>query len=99
MGDSTGDKIDFGDLSHDEKFKQIVTAFHNSSDEIGSHLQKLCGSNQYENLTPEERVEYDLLLAYSINSLFWMYLRTAGVDPLTHGLKVRQHLVEQSHGF
>jgi exosome complex protein LRP1 len=35
----------------------------------------------FDELTIEEKVKYDLFLCYSINSLYWMYLKMNGEDP------------------
>jgi len=41
----------------------------------------------YEKRDVEDRVKYDLFLSYSLNALFWFYLRTQGVDPSKRALK------------
>ncbi|CAK9783758.1 hypothetical protein CC85DRAFT_289578 [Cutaneotrichosporon oleaginosum] len=33
-----------------------------------------------------ERAKLDVLIAYTINNLVWMYLKTRGIDPDTHGV-------------
>ncbi|XP_060781506.1 nuclear nucleic acid-binding protein C1D [Neoarius graeffei] len=38
-------------------------------------------------LTPLEQAKLDLMSAYALNSLFWMYLVTQGVNPKDHGIK------------
>ncbi|KAJ1656343.1 DNA-binding protein c1d, partial [Dispira simplex] len=35
-------------------------------------------------LSPEERVQMDVLIAYSINTLYWAYLKLNGVPPQEH---------------
>lgn len=77
----------FGELDSDEPFKASINKFHSSVDKIGENLQLCCGNDVYSTLSPEEKVEYDLFLSYSLNSLFWSYLRTQGVDPKDHGVK------------
>jgi exosome complex protein LRP1 len=39
----------------------------------------------FDELTIEEKVKYDLFLCYSINSLYWMYLKMNGEDPNSVG--------------
>ncbi|KAL3874273.1 hypothetical protein ACJMK2_037313 [Sinanodonta woodiana] len=38
-------------------------------------------------LNPLDKAKADLVAAYSINSLFWMYLNICGVNPKDHGIK------------
>lgn len=35
----------------------------------------------YEDLSNEEKVKYDLYLSYSINSLYWTYCKMQAIDP------------------
>lgn len=35
----------------------------------------------YENLSTDEKVKYDLYLSYSINSLYWTYCKLQAIDP------------------
>ncbi|KAJ1969727.1 DNA-binding protein c1d [Dispira parvispora] len=35
-------------------------------------------------LSPEERAQMDVLIAYSINTLYWAYLKLNGVPPQEH---------------
>lgn len=44
---------------------------------INSSLEEI----NYNELSTEEKIRYDLFLAYSVNSLLWMYLRMNGIDP------------------
>lgn len=78
---------ELGELAKDEAFKSVINKFHMSVDKVGDALELCCGRDVYADLSPEEKVEYDLFLSYSLNSLFWSYLRTQGVDPLKHGVK------------
>lgn len=38
-------------------------------------------------LSTIDKAKLDLVAAYSINSLFWMYLNVCGVNPKDHGIK------------
>ncbi|XP_046885200.1 nuclear nucleic acid-binding protein C1D isoform X2 [Hypomesus transpacificus] len=40
-----------------------------------------------EKLDPLEQAKLDLMSAYTLNSLFWMYLVTQGINPKEHGIK------------
>lgn len=44
-------------------------------------------SVDYNSLSMEDKIKHDLLIAFALNSLYWMYLRLDGVDPTTHNIK------------
>uniref|UniRef100_A0A0E9TQJ0 Nuclear nucleic acid-binding protein C1D n=1 Tax=Anguilla anguilla TaxID=7936 RepID=A0A0E9TQJ0_ANGAN len=46
-----------------------------------------------QKLDPLEQAKLDLMSAYSLNSLFWIYLVTQGINPKDHGIK--QELVSK----
>lgn len=79
--------MDFGELSTDTDFTSRIKNFHDSVNRIGELLQTVCEKDAYEKLNIDDRIKYDLLLSYSLNSLFWLYLRTQGVDPTKHAVK------------
>jgi exosome complex protein LRP1 len=79
--------MDFGELSTDADFTSKIKNFHDSVNRIGELLQTACEKDVYEKLDIDDRIKYDLLLSYSLNSLFWLYLRTQGVDPSKHAVK------------
>lgn len=79
--------MDFGELSADADFTSRIKNFHDTVNRIGELLQTACEKDVYEKLSTDDRIKYDLLLSYSLNSLFWLYLRTQGVDPSKHAVK------------
>ncbi|KAJ9587619.1 hypothetical protein L9F63_018940 [Diploptera punctata] len=79
--------MDFQELAGDNDFTARIKHFHESVDEIGEFVRNACESNVYDKLSLDDKVKYDLFLSYSLNTLFWMYLRTQGVDPLKHPVK------------
>ncbi|XP_068683225.1 nuclear nucleic acid-binding protein C1D-like isoform X2 [Montipora foliosa] len=40
-----------------------------------------------EKMNPLESAKLDLVVAYAVNSMFWMYLTTQGVNPREHPVK------------
>lgn len=44
-------------------------------------MLSLANQINYEELSVEEKVKYDIFLSYSINSLYFMYLKINGEDP------------------
>ncbi|PSN38468.1 hypothetical protein C0J52_23035 [Blattella germanica] len=80
-------KIDFGELSGDTEFCARINNFHASVDKVEDFLRIACDNDLYEKLSLDDKVKYDLFLSYSLNSLFWLYLRTQGEDPMKHSVK------------
>ncbi|XP_056148066.1 nuclear nucleic acid-binding protein C1D [Lampris incognitus] len=63
--------------------------FNSSVNSVDSALQTLMSmpKNDLQKLDPLEQAKLDLMSAYALNSLFWMYLVTKGVNPKDHGIK------------
>lgn len=72
---------DYAELRNDEKFINCVENFDNSLNNIESSLLTAVAFKDYEELSTEEKVKLDNYLAYSINSLYWMYIKLNGQDP------------------
>ncbi|XP_028396181.1 nuclear nucleic acid-binding protein C1D-like [Dendronephthya gigantea] len=49
----------------------------------------LCTSSEetHEKLNVLDRAKLDLMMVYAVNSMFWIYLITQGVNPKDHGIK------------
>lgn len=79
--------MDFGDLKNDEQIKSKITNVHNSIEKIKELLNLAYNKNISDQLDTMDKINYDLFLCYSLNTLYWMYLRTKGIDPNTHDIK------------
>jgi exosome complex protein LRP1 len=79
--------MEVGELSADADFTSRIKNFHDSVNRIADLLQTACENDIYEKLDIDDRIKYDLLMSYSLNSLFWLYLRTQGVEPSKHDVK------------
>ncbi|XP_055840530.1 nuclear nucleic acid-binding protein C1D [Episyrphus balteatus] len=88
--------IDFGELKNDTNFTTIVNNFSKSLDEIDATITEAVNYKDYDELTTEEKVKFDNYLAYTTNSLYWMYVRLNGLDPNTHGIKNELSRVRQA---
>ncbi|KAI8874553.1 hypothetical protein K501DRAFT_195627 [Backusella circina FSU 941] len=56
---------------------------------VKRHLEPLLNrpiSELYNKLSITERCELEVLLAYSLNTLYYIYMRTQGVDPQDHAV-------------
>lgn len=79
--------MDFGDLNDDQKIQNKLTNFKNVVNKIQHTLDLALTLNNYDSLCTRDKVNYDLFLSYSLNTLFWLYLRTKGVDPNKNDVK------------
>lgn len=75
--------MDFGELRNDEEFKGKVTSLTDALENINASIDSACNIPNYDDLTTEEKVKYDLFLSYSINSLFWTLCKLQAIDPAT----------------
>ncbi|XP_076599260.1 nuclear nucleic acid-binding protein C1D [Chaetodon auriga] len=67
-----------------------LTGFESSASSVKTMLEKLMSMPRNEllqKLDPLDQAKLDLMSAYTLNSLFWMYLVTQGVNPREHGIK------------
>uniref|UniRef100_A0A4W6DWE3 Nuclear nucleic acid-binding protein C1D n=2 Tax=Lates calcarifer TaxID=8187 RepID=A0A4W6DWE3_LATCA len=67
-----------------------LTSFDSSVSSVKTMLEKLMSmprNDLLQKLDPLDQAKLDLMSAYTLNSLFWMYLVTQGVNPREHGIK------------
>ncbi|XP_041865471.1 nuclear nucleic acid-binding protein C1D [Melanotaenia boesemani] len=67
-----------------------LTSFNSSVNAVKTMLDKLMSmsrNDQLQKLDPLDQAKLDLMSAYTLNSLFWMYLVTQGINPREHGIK------------
>lgn len=67
-----------------------LTGFDSSASSVKTMLEKMISMPRNEllqKLDPLDQAKLDLMSAYTLNSLFWMYLVTQGVNPREHGIK------------
>lgn len=70
----------FEELSHDsdlvsrlEQFSEAITKIHNA-------IELACDPELYNKLSNADKIKYNSLMSFSINSMFWMYLRAEGIS-------------------
>ena len=68
-----------------------------SIEELVGHLQaqpwsQICGPN----LAPLDSARLHLMIAYTVNALFWMYLRTQGCDAHSHPVRAELERVKKA---
>ncbi|XP_070697228.1 LOW QUALITY PROTEIN: nuclear nucleic acid-binding protein C1D [Pempheris klunzingeri] len=67
-----------------------LTGFDSSVSSVKAMIEKLMSMSRndlLQKLDPLDQAKLDLMSAYTLNSLFWMYLLTQGVNPREHGIK------------
>lgn len=91
--------MDFGDLKDDKAIQEKLTNFSRSINKIEETLQSKLDPETYKKLSLQEKVNYDLFMTYALNTLFWIYLKTRGIDPYKNEVKnqlnrIKQHMVK-----
>ncbi|KGL77586.1 Nuclear nucleic acid-binding protein C1D, partial [Tinamus guttatus] len=67
-----------------------LAAFEKSLVSVDEMLQTMMSVSRIElfrKLEPLEQAKLDLVSAYALNSMFWMYLATQGINPKEHPVK------------
>ncbi|KFP59552.1 Nuclear nucleic acid-binding protein C1D, partial [Cariama cristata] len=62
-----------------------------SVDEMLKTMMSVSRSELLQKLEPLEQAKLDLVSVYTLNSMFWVYLATQGINPKEH--PVKQELV------
>ncbi|MEE6474520.1 hypothetical protein FKM82_010409 [Ascaphus truei] len=81
------------DMSAEEyptEIHEYLLAFDNSVGSVDDMLNRMMSVSRTELLQkvePLEQAKLDLVAAYTLNSLFWIYLTTQGVNPKEHPVK------------
>ncbi|XP_056630580.1 nuclear nucleic acid-binding protein C1D-like [Diorhabda sublineata] len=87
--------IDFGDLDNDKNIQEKLSNLHNSVEKIEIMLEKLRTADIYEQLSLKQKVDYDLFIAYTLNTLYWLYLRIKNEDPNKNDVKNQLNRVKE----
>ncbi|XP_076661495.1 nuclear nucleic acid-binding protein C1D [Halictus rubicundus] len=88
--------FDFEELSHDTELIAKVKQFHDATLKIEDTIKLVTNAETYENLSNADKIKYNLLMSYSLNSMFWMYLRAEGIDPSKHKIKSENDRLKKS---
>lgn len=84
--------MDSGDVMKDipSELKDSLANLDQSLSQLGESFSPLLSTVQTElhsKLNPLEQAKVDLVAVYAINSLFWAYLNTCGLNPKGKGVK------------
>lgn len=88
--------IDSEDLSHDAELTSRLKQFREAIFKIEDRISLANDPEIYEKLSNNDKIKYNLLMSYSLNSLFWMYLRAEGIDPTKHPIKNENERLKKS---
>lgn len=72
--------MDFGELKNDKEFVTKSNNLQKALQNIDEQISAACDFPNYDDLSTEEKVKYDLYLSYSINSLFWMLCKLQAME-------------------
>lgn len=73
-----------------EEVTESLETFHEALGKVEDTFKPLLETSVddlKEKMNPLQSAKLDLVVAYSINSMFWMYLTTQGVNPRQHPVK------------
>uniref|UniRef100_A0A3Q2QI87 Nuclear nucleic acid-binding protein C1D n=1 Tax=Fundulus heteroclitus TaxID=8078 RepID=A0A3Q2QI87_FUNHE len=73
-----------------QEIDEQLTTFDSSANAVKAMLEKLMSLSRndlVQKLDPLDQAKLDLMSVYTLNSLFWMYLVTQGINPREHGIK------------
>eukprot|EP01121_Diplochlamys_sp_Union-15-3_P018995 TRINITY_DN7044_c0_g1_i1.p1 TRINITY_DN7044_c0_g1~~TRINITY_DN7044_c0_g1_i1.p1 ORF type:complete len:165 (-),score=32.24 TRINITY_DN7044_c0_g1_i1:10-504(-) len=73
-----------------KELEQSFSALNEKLDEIEKLVLPLFRENRAkinQRLSKFDQAKLNIVLAYSLNSLFYMYLRTQGISPMNHPVK------------
>lgn len=88
-------KLDFGDLENDKTIQEKLINFHKSVEKMTKIVELSTNTDLYEKLSTREKVDFDLFMAYTLNTLFWVYMKTKGQDPNSSEIKNQLNRVKQ----
>ncbi|KYN02734.1 PREDICTED: nuclear nucleic acid-binding protein C1D-like [Cyphomyrmex costatus] len=78
---------DFEELSHDANIIARLKQLSETAFKIQDMVDLVSDPSLLDKLSNTDKIKYHLLLSYSLNSLFWMYLRAEGIDPSKHRIR------------
>jgi len=84
-----------------EEVTESLETFHEALGKVEDVLKPLLETSVddlREKMNPVESAKLDLVVAYSINSMFWMYLTTQGVNPREHPVKFELDRIKKYMG-
>lgn len=79
--------MDYDNLGEDTTVKTNLITFRESIKKIENIVELATNTNVYNELDLKDKVNYDLFMAYTLNTLYWLYLKTKNVNPNKNDVK------------
>ncbi|XP_011694907.1 PREDICTED: nuclear nucleic acid-binding protein C1D [Wasmannia auropunctata] len=86
----------FDELSHDTNIIAKLKQFSEAAFKIQDMVEVISDPSLFDKLSNTDKIKYNLLLSYSLNSLFWMYLRAEGIDPSNHRIRLENERLKKA---
>ncbi|XP_018054352.1 PREDICTED: nuclear nucleic acid-binding protein C1D-like [Atta colombica] len=87
---------DFEELSHDADIIARLKQFSEAAFKIQDMVELVGDPSMFDKLPNADKIKYNLLLSYSLNSLFWMYLKAEGIDPSKHRIRLENERLKKA---
>lgn len=72
--------MNFGELKNDKEFVTKATNLSQAINDVKKSIETACNFSNYDRLSTEDQIKFDLFLSYSINSLFWILCKLQCID-------------------
>lgn len=73
--------LNFEELNKDQEIVDQLERIDSSVNDIANILKLVNDPHIYNELSKNDKIKYNLLMSFSLNSLVWMHLRLEGIDP------------------
>lgn len=92
--------MEYDNLGEDEAIKNKLINFRQSIKKIENMLELVTKSEFYNELDLTGKVNHDLFMAYTLNTLYWLYLRSKNEDPTKNDVKnqlsrIKEYMVKR----
>lgn len=92
--------MDYDELGDDEGIKSNLTNFRDSIEKIEDLVELATKSNIYDEIDLKDKVNYDLFMAYTLNTLYWLFLKSKNLDPNKNDVKnqlsrIKEYMVKR----
>ena len=84
--------FDFKELASDETLVKNMTDFAKAVEQIEQTFKYADEPGFYDKLSRDQKIQFDLLMSFSLNSLFWMNLKLAGFNFFSDSMHVHLNL-------
>lgn len=86
--------MELKELEDDKAIQEKLQNLHDSIEKITKLLDTALKADTSQ-LSKKEKIDYDLFLTYALNTLYWMYLRTRGEDPVKNEVKNQLNRIKE----